>query len=605
MFQQYEVKSDPSQGSKRLARLRQIMRENGASVFLVPHADEHQNEYCPPHAERLAWLTGFTGSAGYCIVTLEKAVIFVDGRYTLQVREQVDTGQFEILSLVDTPPAKWLGENTGKQDTIVFDPWLVTISQHERHEKAIQESGARLVPGKNLLDLAWDNQPCPPLGAVKLQPEQYAGRGAIEKIEEVRDEISRAGADACLLTDPASLAWLFNIRGTDVVHNPLVLGFCILPVRDKPMLFIDERKLDATVRSTMEAIADIHSPQFLLEELAAASSGKTILCDPELVANACAQRIRNSGGTIKKGRDPVVLPRAIKNEAEIGGSRNAHLRDGVAVTKFLYWLANQPAETLDEITAAKKLEMLRAETARAMDSELLEISFDTISGFGSNGAIVHYRVNTDSNASFANGNLYLCDSGAQYVDGTTDITRTVAIGSPPDQARTDFTLVLKGHIAIATARFPKGTRGVDLDPLARAPLWRQGKDFAHGTGHGIGAYLNVHEGPQGISRRAMEPFQSGMIISNEPGFYVEGQYGIRVENLVLVTPAENTGGNIETHAFETLTLAPIDLDLVDRELLSGEERNWLNSYHANVFSAVEPYLEPDERAWLENATRPV
>lgn len=602
-FQSFTLDADGSTGPARLEELREQLKAEAITLFLVPHADEHQNEYLPARAERLAWLTGFTGSAGFAIVGLSECPVFVDGRYTLQVREQIDNSAFTPQDLIETPPSKWLENNTTEDDTIGYDPWLITVNQLEAYEKAAAKTGAKLKPVPNLIDRIWVDQPDAPLGPVAIHPVNLAGKPAEEKISDIAATTGEMNADLAILTDPASLAWLFNIRGSDVVHNPLALGFATVPVKGKPVLFMDNRKLDAEVTSHLENIADLAEPATLLERLTRNTKDRKFLCDPDRTPIAISDSISAAGGEIVRGRDPVVLPRAIKNATEIAGTRAAHVRDGVAMCSFLCWLDSQAAAHLDEISVAKKLETFRRENAEFMGSELKEISFDTISGFGPNGAIVHYRVTEASNRKFSSGSLYLNDSGGQYEDGTTDITRTISIGEPPASAVKDFTLVLKGHIALAKARFPKGTRGMDLDVLARNPLWQTGRDFAHGTGHGVGSYLNVHEGPQNISKRGVEPLVPGMIISNEPGFYVEGEYGIRIENLVLVKQAESIdGGNIETHAFETLTLCPIDRRLIDTNLLDGNERDWLNQYHALVFETISPHLSNAERQWLETAT---
>jgi Xaa-Pro aminopeptidase len=607
MFQNFHETADKTKGPERLKRLRDEMNKMSLTHFLVPHGDEHQNEYLPPRAERLQWLTGFSGSAGFAIAGLETCAVFVDGRYTLQVRDQVDLQAFTPASLIDTPPATWIKHNTNAENVIGFDPWLTTMSALDSYQKSVAISGANLKPVENPLDKVWSDQPPKPLGNVFRHPDTFAGKPSADKIASIQKTLKKATADLCVLTDPASLAWLFNIRGSDVVHNPLPLGFAILSATKNPVLFIEDSKLSDDVKAYLDTITeDILDPKDLVSELSKRASGKSIMCDPARTPVALSQAITNADGKIIKDKDPVILPRAIKNTTELEGTRTAHIRDGVAMCKFLFWLDQQKPETLDEISAAKKLEECRHKNAKEMGSKLLEISFDTISGFGPNGAIVHYRVNENSNKSFKDGSLYLCDSGGQYVDGTTDITRTIAIGTPPSNAALDFTLVLKGHIALATAHFPKGTRGVDIDVLARRPLWSHGKDYAHGTGHGVGSYLNVHEGPQSISKRGMEPLLPGMIISNEPGFYVEEQYGIRIENLVIVKEAENIAhGNIETHCFETITLCPIDRRLIIADMLSSEEREWLNAYHHRVQKTLAPHLKNEESTWLSDATKPI
>jgi Xaa-Pro aminopeptidase len=507
---------------------------------------------------------------------------------------------------MDLPPEQWLERNAKPGWKIGYDPHLLTIASRSRFARKAEKAGAELIASASLVDAVWNDRPAPPSGKVSIQKMKHAGERALDKLARLAETLREHEAGYCLLTDPVSIAWAFNIRGDDIAHIPVTLARAILSKEGRPLLFIDSAKLNREAEAYLTQLAEVHPPQELEQQLRQLAGGAKVLCDPERVSAAFADIVKAAGGEIIKARDPVVLPRAIKNETEIAASRAAHLRDGVAVTRFLAWLDRQPAGSLDEITAARKLEEVRAQTAEALGSKLLEISFDTISGSAANGAIVHYRVNEASNARIVPDSLYLVDSGAQYRDGTTDITRTVAIGTPPVAACEDFTLVLKGHIAIATARFPKGTRGVDIDVLARIALWRHGRDYAHGTGHGIGAYLSVHEGPQSISRRGMEPLVAGMIISNEPGFYREGQWGIRIENLVLVEPLTTLpGGNVGTHAFETLTLAPIDQRLIDTALMTREELVWLDAYHARVYAELSPHLDAQDRNWLESACRPL
>lgn len=605
MFQNFTSSSEKSKGAQRLSALRQEMRKEKVTAFLVPHADEHQNEYLPKRAERLAWLTGFTGSAGFCIAMLDKAAVFSDGRYTVQLNEQIDDAAFTAENSVTNPPSKWIEENMGAEDVIAYDPWLMTPNQIKTFEKAAQKANCKLQATDNLIDRIWHDQPAKPMGKVALHEVKYAGKSAKDKIAEIQKLIAEKECDFTLLTDPASLAWLFNIRGNDVIHNPLALGYAIVPAKGKPSIFIEEEKLNSEIKGYLSDITTQFEPENLITELQKLSANATILCDMDLVSVALTNIIEASKGNIIKGRDPVVLPRAMKNETELEGARNAHVRDGVAMVKFLSWLDVQKPDTITEIDAAKKLEAIRIENAKAMGSELKEISFDTISAAGPHAALPHYRVNETSNRMLGDGEIYLVDSGGQYNDGTTDITRTITIGAAPQEAVTDFTLVLKGHIAIDKARFPKGTRGIDLDALARYALWQHGKDYAHGTGHGIGSYMNVHEGPQGIHRRAMEVLQPGMIISNEPGYYIEGKYGIRIENLVIVTELEDIGGNIETHRFENITWTPMDKRLINSSLLTQDEKDWVNQYHANVFDKLSPHLEGSELKWLQEVTTPI
>lgn len=606
MFQSFEVKSARQTVGPRVAALRQAMHKAGADFWLVPHADEYQNEYTPPCAGRLAWLSGFTGSAGFAIVTEQSATLFVDGRYTLQAASQSDPAVFTIESLIDNPPEKWLAANAKSGQRIGYDPALMTLAGARRFAKLAKQAGATMLPCANLIDACWPDRPAEPMARISIHKLKHAGERARDKLARLSVMVAEAGADLCLLTDPASICWAFNIRGKDVAHTPLVLARAILRKDGDPLLFIDARKLSRETDAYLTQLAQMRQPDDLAGELAQLAAGAKIICDPERVCASHGGIIEKAGGTLLEKRDPVTLPRATKNAAEIDGIRAAHLRDGVAVARFLAWLDRQPSGSLDEIGAATKLEAIRAATAKEHDRELIDISFDTISGSGPNGAIIHYRVDTASNRKLDANSVFLIDSGAQYRDGTTDITRTVALGTPPPLARTDYTLVLKGHIAIATACFPAGTRGVDLDPLARIALWKHGRDYFHGTGHGVGSFLAVHEGPQSISKRGMEPLLEGMLISNEPGFYREGQYGIRIENLVLVQKAQAIErGNAAVHSFETVTLAPFDARLIDTALLTREELVWLDAYHARVEAALSPHLDEADREWLEKACAPL
>lgn len=605
MFQTYTTTSNSQYSTDRVAALRSRMKKQNIDWFLVPHADEHQNEYLPKHAERLAWISGFSGSAGFAIIGLEEAYIFVDGRYTAQVKTQIDLDVFEPKDLIVTPPSSFISKAAKFGHTIGYDPMLITIAGLTKWEAAANKCKAKLAPTENLISAIWKDAPSPPRKVIKIHDDKYAGESATNKIEKVKAILEDDRCDALLLTDPASLAWIFNIRGNDVEHNPLALGYAIIPTaeNEKPFLIVAKSKITDENRGYLQKLCTLIEPRDFEKILTAQATGAHFHCDPDLVSSALADIITKAKGKIIQKRDPIILLRALKNTIEIQGSRDAHLRDGVACTKFLHWLQNQTPNTISEIDAAKKLEEFRALTAIDMNSELLEISFDTISGAGANGAIVHYRVTNDSNAVLENNSLYLVDSGGQYIDGTTDITRTIAIGTPPDDAITDFTLVLRGHINIALARFPKGTRGVDIDVLARMPLWQHGKDYAHGTGHGVGSYMNVHEGPQGISKRAMEPFKAGMIISNEPGYYLEGKYGIRIENLVVVKETDEP--NNAMLGFETLTLCPIDANLIDPSIMSDNELHWLNAYHGHVQRQISDYLNEDENIWLAKATKPI
>lgn len=604
MFQSF---ADPPPGqdrSERVCKLREVMMRAGLDALLVPHADEHMNEYLPPCAERLAWLTGFTGSAGLVVVARKSAALFVDGRYILQAPKQVDTSIFEILQIPEANVADWIGKALKSGAVLGFDPWLHAPSTMDELTKELAGKRVKLKAlARNPVDLVWGRErPAPPRAAVIPHPLKYAGKAAEDKLAELQAGLKKEGEDAVVLTFPDSIAWLFNIRGSDVAHNPVALAFAIIPASGKAELFIDLAKVGPEAKAHLSPLAKICEPATLARRLTALKeAGKCVRLSPG-AAIWFHRKLKGGQAKVVRATDPCILPKAKKNATEIKGARAAHKRDGVAMARYLAWLDREaPAGKLDEIAAAQKLEALRSET-----QALKEISFDTIAGSGPNGAVVHYRVTKATNRTLKPGELFLVDSGAQYLDGTTDITRTVAIGKPTREMQERFTLVLKGHIAIALARFPKGTRGIDLDPFARRALWAAGLDFDHGTGHGVGSYLSVHEGPQNISKRGMVALEPGMIISNEPGFYKEGAYGIRIENLVLVTDVQKAaGGEREIMGFETLTLAPIDRRLVVSEMLSHEERAWINAYHRRVAEIIGPELGPADRVWLETATAPI
>ncbi|EKF43380.1 peptidase M24 [Nitratireductor indicus C115] len=608
MFQSFEVTADPSQGVARVARLRETLERAGLDGYLVPRADEHQGEYVAACSERLAWLTGFTGSAGVALILRDKALLFVDGRYTLQASEQADPGTFTIESLVDNPPRDWMVSNLAAGARIGFDPWLHTVGEVRGLEKALAKIDGQLVPSDgNLVDDIWNERPTAPLGQARIQPKELAGELASQKLERLAEAVRQGGADFTVLTDPSSLAWAFNIRGSDVPHTPLALGFAIVPESGRPLLFLDKRKLDRETEAYLTQLAELMPPSMLDDEVKRLTgNGKRIGLDPVLAADKLRLIAEGEGMETVDLADPARLPRAIKNMTELAGARAAHRRDGAAMARFLSWLDTQAPGTLTEIAVAEKLEACRATTGEETQMPLRDISFDTISGAGPNGAIIHYRVTTRTNRTLGKNELYLVDSGAQYEDGTTDITRTVIIGAPDAEMRDRFTRVLKGMIAISRLRFPQGTRGADIDAFARHALWQAGLDYAHGTGHGVGSYLSVHEGPQRIAKTGMQKLEAGMILSNEPGYYKPGAYGIRLENLIVVEPATPVaGGEIPMHGFETLTLAPLDRRLVDKALLDEGERAWLDAYHARVLSEIGPMVEEDVRAWLEEATAPL
>jgi Xaa-Pro aminopeptidase len=604
MFQTFDEVSSPGAAPERVKLLRRELKARELDGFLVPHSDEHQNEFLPPSAERLRWLTGFTGSAGTAIVLENAAALFVDGRYTLQARGQSDGSIFEVLQIPEAKASKWLAAKLPKGGVVGYDPKLHTIKEIGRLTESLGKAGITLSPqATNPIDLLWSDRPAPPAAPVVPQNIELAGRSAKEKIAEIQEGLKAARTDAVLLSMLDSIAWLFNIRGADISHSPLALAFAIVPARGKPQLFIDPAKLGGNVRGHLKAAAEILPPDALEARLKAlGEKSARVRLDPETTPVRFAQALEAAGAKIVKGDDPCILPKAIKTKAEIEGARAAHVRDGAAMVRFLAWLdATAPSGRVDEVGAAIKLEEFRRDTG-----ELKDISFDSISAAGPHGAVVHYRPTRAASFKLRPRSLYLIDSGGQYPDGTTDITRTVAIGMPTAKMRRDYTLVLKGHVAISTARFPKGTRGQDLDPFARRPQWEAGLDFDHGTGHGVGSYLCVHEPPQRLSRYGTAEFQPGMILSNEPGLYREGQYGIRLENLVVVTPpASIKGGDREMMGFETLTLVPFDRRLIDPSLLTRDELSWLNAYHAEVRRRIGPLLKGRDKAWLRQATAPI
>ena len=601
-FQSFDDSHERAAAPARIAALRAELKRRGLDGFVVPRADRQQNEYLPASEERLAWLTGFTGSAGAAAVLAERAALFVDGRYTVQAAAQIDGKLFAIEHLVDSPPEQWLEQNLKSGAKLGYDPWLHTSESADRLRKACATAGAELVAvDNNPIDALWSDRPAPPAGPVSLRDIKLAGESAADKFKRIQAELKKLRADVLVVSDPQNVAWAFNIRGADIAHTPLALAFAVIPREGKPALYVETAKLDNKTRPALEEIAAVRAPAELARDLAQLKD-KTVRLDQASAADALTRLVSGYGGKPVRGADPIALMKAVKNHAEIAGSRAAHTRDGVAMARFLAWLEREaPAGKLTEIDAVEALESFRR------DSGLLkDISFSTIAGSGPNGAIVHYRVTRASNRTIGKNELFLVDSGAQYEDGTTDITRTVAVGTPSDEMRDRFTRVLKGHIAIATAVFPENTSGAQLDPLARTALWQAGLDFDHGTGHGVGSYLSVHEGPARISKLGTVALRRGMILSNEPGYYKTDAYGIRIENLLLVIAApEPKGAEKPVNAFETLTLAPIDRRLIDSRLLTAKERNWIDSYHAHVQEVLSPLLDATTRAWLDAASRPL
>ena len=601
-FQTFNESSDRTQSAARVADLRAELKRHGLEGYVVPRSDRQQNEYLPASEERLAWLTGFTGSAGTAIVLDDCAALFIDGRYTVQASTQVDSNIFSLEHMAEHPPEQWLEQNLKNGGKLGYDPWLHTSEQAEKLKKACAIAGAELLAvDGNLIDALWRDRPTPPTGAVSVRELKLAGEAAPDKLQRVRTEMKKFRADALLVSDPQNVAWVFNIRGTDVTHTPLALAFALIPTEGRPSLYIDIAKLSNNVRHTLEEFTDIRAPDDLSGDLSKLKD-KTVRLDQASAADAFTRLLADSGGKPRRGADPIALLKATKNHAEIVGTRAAHKRDGAAVAHFLAWFDKEaPSGKLTEIDAVEALETFRRETGALKD-----ISFPTIAGAGPNGAIVHYRVTRASNRHIGRNELFLIDSGAQYEDGTTDITRTIVVGEPSEEMRDRFTRVLKGHIAIATAVFPENTSGAQLDPFARTALWQAGLDFDHGTGHGVGSYLSVHEGPARISKLGTVALRRGMILSNEPGYYKPAAYGIRIENLVLVIAApEPIGAEKPLNTFETLTLAPIDRRLVDAQMLTPKERAWLDSYHKRVNEVLSPLVDGPTRKWLQQVTKPL
>jgi len=589
---------------ERLASLRAELKARGLDGFVVPRADEHQGEYVARHSQRLAWLTGFTGSAGLAIVLADKAAIFIDGRYTLAVRGQVDVAAFVPHQVPEQSPETWIAENLAKGGKLGFDPWLQTVDGYDRFARAAQRAGGSVVPVEsNPVDAVWRDRPAAPLAPVLPHPVEFAGETSEARRKRIGESVAAKGADVALLTQPDSIAWLLNVRGGDVPRTPFALGFALLHKDGHVDLYMDRRKIPDRTVAWMGNAVTLAPPNELGDALdMLGKTGKRVLIETSTAPYWTATRLQTAGATLVREADPVSLPKACKNPVELEGIRTAHRRDGAAATRFLGWLARESKSgKLREIEVSDRLQALRQETGKLRD-----LSFDTISGAGPNGAVVHYHATKATERTLELGSLYLVDSGGQYRDGTTDITRTVAVGTPTPEMKDRFTRVLKGHIALATARFPVGTTGSQLDTLARYSLWQVGLDYDHGTGHGVGAYLSVHEGPQRISKvPSSVALQPGMIVSNEPGFYKAGAFGIRIENLVAVKEANIEGADRKYLEFETLTLAPIDLNCVEVSLLTEADKAWLNAYHARVRDVVSPQVDDATRAWLVEATRPI
>ncbi len=591
MFQTFEVASSPDQGPPRLAALRQVMQTAALDGFLVPRADAHQGEYVAPADDRLAWLTGFTGSAGFAAVLAHIAGVFIDGRYRLQVHQQV-AADFTPVHWPEVQLDVWLKEQMPQGGTLGFDPWLHTVEEIAALRKSLKETGIILRSCDNLVNRIWHDRPAPPNAKFEAYPIEYAGESHDDKIARLASDIT---GTAAITTLPDSIAWLLNIRGSDIERNPVPQAFAIIRANGHVDLFARPGKAEhlaghfgdkVTIRDQLEfpdAVAALPGPVQIDNKYC-----------PQIIADRLGDKARNA-------MDPCLLPKARKNATEIAGARAAHLRDGAAMVRFLAWLdAEAPKGGLMEIDVVTALETFRRET-----NQLRDISFETICGAGGNGAIVHYRVTEDSNRPVKPGELLLVDSGGQYIDGTTDITRTVIVGTPSNDHIDCYTRVLQGMIAISRTQFPKGVSGQHLDALARAPLWAAGLDYDHGTGHGVGAYLSVHEGPQGLSRRATIPFEPGMILSNEPGYYRADEFGIRIENLIVVQAAPKGPDGRDHLAFETLTYVPLDRRLIDTALLGPQERDWIDRYHTDTLRLIGPHVDGAALDWLTRACAPL
>lgn len=601
-FQSFCEPSDPAQVAPRVAALRSALARQGLAGFIVPRADEHQGEYVPAHMARLAWLTGFTGSAGNAIVLADKTALIVDGRYTIQSAEQTDTAIVTPTRMEEMPLDRWIEANLPAGGRLGYDPWLHTVDGVARLEKAAAAAGGTLVAvGANPIDALWTDRPPAPVAPVKAHRADFAGEDSASKLARIQEALTKAKVDALVVSDPHALAWTFNIRGGDVEHTPLPLGYAIIPRDGRPTVFLAPEKVTNEAGDAIGAVGEIAPPAALETKLAAlGAAGAKVRLDSTTAAAALATLIRQAGGTAEAGTDPIALMKARKNEAELAGARTAHLRDGAAMTRFLTWLAREaPGGQLTEIDTVVALEAERAKTGLLKD-----VSFTTIAGAGPNAALPHYRVTEASNRKLEPG-IFLVDSGGQYEDGTTDITRTVVVGEPSDEMADRYTRVLKGHIAISRALFVKGTSGAQLDALARLPLWQAGLDFDHGTGHGVGSYLSVHEGPQRISKLGTTPLEPGMILSNEPGYYKEGEYGIRIENLIVVEERVIPGGDRTIYGFETITWCPYERALIALKLLDDGEIAWINAYHAQVWSNLAALVEGEAKDWLEKACLPL
>ncbi len=589
----------------RLTALRTLLKKKRLDACLVPRQDEFQGEYVSAYAERLKWISGFAGSWGMAVITQTDAFIFVDGRYTVQVREQVDAKLFKPMHLIETPPHKWIETDLKKGSRIGFDPWLTTINDADRFQAACKLTGASLVPtASNLIDQIWDEQPAKPTNPIDLHPMEFTGKSVADKLADCSKAIASANAEYAVIAEPSSIAWLFNIRGRDIPFTPVVPAYALLRKKGKAEIYIDPAKVPAAVRDELAELATIKKPDSIEKSLVAIGKKKVkVLVDASSTPDAIRRILAKTKATLVTGTDPCTMPKARKNATELQGARAAHLRDGAAMVNFLYWLDQETSSqvTLNEIDAATRLKAFR-ETSNL----LADLSFETIPASGPNAAIPHHHANQANPRQLQPNEIFLVDSGGNYRDGTTDITRSVIIGQPTNEMRDRFTRVLKGMIEISMLRFPAGTTGAHIDAFARSALWKAGLDYDHGTGHGVGSFLSVHEGPARISKASHVVLQQGMILSNEPGYYKQGDFGIRIENLLVVTePEAIEGGDRPMHGFETLTLCPIDRRLIDTRLLTREELEWLDTYHARVWRELRPLVDGPLANWLTKACGPL
>ncbi len=573
-----------------LTELRHSLKKYALDAYLIPMRDEWGCEYVPPHLQRLKYITGFTGSAGFAVITATKAAFFTDGRYTLQASLQLDKNEFEIFDSSEKNEVEWLSENLKKNSKVGYDPKIFSITSSKKLHEKLSASGIKLVESeKNLIDEIWQKRPKPLDTKPFILEKKFSGKKASEKIKTITKECK---ADYLLLTSSESICWLLNIRANDLAHTPVMFAYALLSNHGEVYLYGNIKALEK-IENKIDADIFIRETAGIFSDLKQISN-KTVELDPAITPVKFKTAIEKNKGRIIEATDPCLEARSIKNSTEIEATKTAHIRDGAALAKFFTWLEKNIGKTkLDEISIADKLQEIRFK-----GENFYSLSFDTIAGWKGNGAIIHYRAEEATKATIKGDGILLLDSGAQYYDGTTDVTRTITIGKPTAEEKQNFTLVLKGHIALAKQKFLKGCSGANLDVLARAALWNNGLDYKHGTGHGVGFFLNVHEGPASISRINNAPLKAGMVLSNEPGFYKKGEYGIRIENLVLVKESDKAG----FYEFETLTMAPIDKNLIDKKLLNQEEIDWLNNYHDDVYNKVSPLLDADEKKWLKGAT---